>query len=94
MRVTQASGRREPAARWRTRTVLATSATRIVVAAFGALVAFAGVAHGIGEILQGPVAPTCRAPDAEFCGPCAGSVVRRRAGAASDSETRSQRPTH
>lgn len=33
------------------------SATRIVVAAFGALVAMAGIEHGVGEILQGPVAP-------------------------------------
>ena len=33
------------------------SATRIVVSTFGALVAFAGIEHGIGEILQGPVAP-------------------------------------
>ena len=35
----------------------ATSATRIVVSTFGALVAFAGIQHGVGEILQGPVAP-------------------------------------
>jgi hypothetical protein len=33
------------------------SATRIVVSTFGALVAFAGIEHGVGEILQGPVAP-------------------------------------
>lgn len=33
------------------------SATRIVVSTFGALVAFAGIEHGIGEILQGPAAP-------------------------------------
>lgn len=33
------------------------SATRIVVSTFGALVAYAGIEHGIGEILQGPVAP-------------------------------------
>ncbi len=32
-------------------------ATRIVVSMFGALVAFAGVEHGLGEVLQGPVAP-------------------------------------
>ena len=57
MHLTQASGRREPAARWSTRTPLATSATRIVVSMFGALVAFAGMEHGVGEILQGPVAP-------------------------------------
>lgn len=57
MHMTQASGRREPAARWSTRTRLATSATRIVVSTFGAVVAFAGFEHGVGEILQGPVAP-------------------------------------
>jgi hypothetical protein len=34
-----------------------TSATRVVVSTFGAVVAFAGLEHGIGEILQGPVAP-------------------------------------
>ena len=33
------------------------SATRIVVSAFGAVVAFAGIEHGVGEILQGAVAP-------------------------------------
>ena len=33
------------------------SATRVVVSVFGAVVAFAGLEHGIGEILQGPVAP-------------------------------------
>jgi hypothetical protein len=33
------------------------SATRVVVSTFGAVVAFAGLEHGIGEILQGPVAP-------------------------------------
>ena len=57
MHVTQARGRRDAAARWSTHTPLATSATRIVVATFGTLVAFAGVEHGVGEILQGPVAP-------------------------------------
>lgn len=57
MHVTQVGGRREPAARWSPRTRLATSATRIVVATFGALVAFAGAEHGVGEILQGSVAP-------------------------------------
>lgn len=31
------------------------SATRVVVSAFGVLVALAGVEHGVGEILQGPV---------------------------------------
>lgn len=35
----------------------AMSATRVVVSTFGAVVAFAGLEHGIGEILQGPVAP-------------------------------------
>jgi hypothetical protein len=35
----------------------APSATRIAVSTFGALVAFAGFEHGVGEILQGPVAP-------------------------------------
>ncbi|HSJ83140.1 MAG TPA: hypothetical protein VLA91_04915 [Acidimicrobiia bacterium] len=34
-----------------------TTATRIVVSAFGVLVAFAGVEHGVGEILQGSVRP-------------------------------------
>jgi hypothetical protein len=33
------------------------SATRIVVSMFGAVVAFAGVEHGVGELLQGPVTP-------------------------------------
>jgi hypothetical protein len=33
------------------------SATRVVVAALGALVGFAGVEHGIGELLQGLVRP-------------------------------------
>jgi hypothetical protein len=32
-------------------------ATRTVVAGFGAVVAIAGLEHGIGELLQGPVAP-------------------------------------
>jgi hypothetical protein len=32
-------------------------ATRIVVATFGVIMAFAGLEHGIGEMLQGPVAP-------------------------------------
>jgi hypothetical protein len=32
-------------------------ATRVVVAALGALVGLAGVEHGIGEVLQGPVRP-------------------------------------
>jgi hypothetical protein len=38
------------------------SATRTVVATFGLVVAMAGMEHGIGEILQGPVAP----PDLVF----------------------------
>lgn len=46
----------------RARTDPAGSATRRVVAAFGLVVAFAGLEHGIGEILQGPVAP----PDLVF----------------------------
>lgn len=33
------------------------SATRVVIAVFGALAAFAGVEHGVGELLQGAVAP-------------------------------------
>lgn len=33
------------------------TATRIVVSAFGALAALAGVEHGVGEILQGPIRP-------------------------------------
>jgi hypothetical protein len=44
-------------------------ATRIVVATFGVITAFAGIEHGIGEMLQGPVAPTSLIieswPDAE-----------------------------
>jgi hypothetical protein len=35
-----------------------TTATRIVVAAFGALAALAGIEHGVGEILQGTVRPS------------------------------------
>ena len=35
-----------------------TTATRIVVSAFGVLAALAGVEHGVGEILQGPVRPS------------------------------------
>ncbi|HEX6286374.1 MAG TPA: hypothetical protein VFZ80_02735 [Acidimicrobiia bacterium] len=34
-----------------------TTATRIVVSAFGALAALAGVEHGVGELLQGSVRP-------------------------------------
>jgi hypothetical protein len=37
--------------------VVSAGATRTVVAAFGAVVAMAGLEHGIGEVLQGPVAP-------------------------------------
>lgn len=37
-------------------------ATRVVVATFGVLAALAGIEHGVGEILQGPVAP----PDVVF----------------------------
>lgn len=48
---------------------VASSATRVVVGAFGAVVAFAGLEHGVGELLQGPVAPTSWAieswPDTE-----------------------------
>ena len=57
MHATQAAGRREPALQQNVDTTSSTSATRIVVSTFGALVAFAGVEHGVGEILQGPVAP-------------------------------------
>ena len=32
-------------------------ATKITVAVLGLLVAFAGIEHGVGEIMQGPVAP-------------------------------------
>ena len=35
-------------------------ATKITVAVLGLLVAFAGIEHGVGEILQGPVAPESR----------------------------------
>ena len=34
------------------------SATRIVVSAFGALAALAGLEHGVGEFVQGWVAPS------------------------------------
>ncbi len=54
MHALSAAAAREPAAN---RNAIATSATRIVVSIFGALVAFAGLEHGLGEILQGPVAP-------------------------------------
>ncbi len=37
-----------------------TSATRTVIAVFGTLAALAGVEHGIGELLQGAVAPSSR----------------------------------
>jgi hypothetical protein len=32
-------------------------ATRVVVAVLGALVGLAGIEHGVGEVLQGPVRP-------------------------------------
>lgn len=35
-----------------------TPATRIVASAFGVLAALAGIEHGVGEILQGPVRPS------------------------------------
>jgi hypothetical protein len=54
MHATEAAATRGSAVRQNTHT---TSATRIVVSTFGALVAFAGFEHGVGEILQGPVAP-------------------------------------
>ncbi len=54
MHALSAAAAREPAAN---RNAIATSATRIVVSIFGALVAFAGLEHGVGEMLQGPVAP-------------------------------------
>lgn len=38
------------------------SATRIAVVAFGLVISMAGLEHGIGEILQGPIAP----PDIVF----------------------------
>lgn len=34
------------------------SATKIVVSAFGIFLGLAGIEHGIGEILQGNIAPT------------------------------------
>jgi hypothetical protein len=58
MHETETAARREPttqqrnAGTWRPMT-----ATRIVVSGFGAVVAFAGIEHGVGEILQGPVVP-------------------------------------
>jgi len=54
MHATEAAATRGSAVTQNTHT---TSATRIVVSTFGALVAFAGIEHGVGEILQGPVAP-------------------------------------
>jgi hypothetical protein len=54
MRAIEAAAFRSAAVKQNT---AATSATRIVISKFGALVAFAGIEHGIGEILQGPVAP-------------------------------------
>lgn len=54
MNATQAITAREAAMK---RDAGAHGATRIVVSTFGALVAFAGIEHGVGEILQGPVAP-------------------------------------
>jgi hypothetical protein len=46
------------------------SATRVTVAAFGALAALAGIEHGVGEMLQGNVAPAGTMilswPDSEF----------------------------
>jgi hypothetical protein len=57
MRVTGTAARREPAVRHNANTTSSISATRIVVSTFGAVVAFAGIEHGVGEILQGPVAP-------------------------------------
>ena len=37
--------------------VMSVSATRIVVSTFGVLASLAGIEHGVGEILQGPVQP-------------------------------------
>lgn len=54
MHATEAAATRGSAVK---RNTTATSATRIVVSTFGALVALAGIEHGVGEILQGPVAP-------------------------------------
>jgi hypothetical protein len=48
----RAQGRRTQAARQHAR-----NATRIVVSSIGALIGVAGIEHGIGEILQGNVAP-------------------------------------
>lgn len=57
MQAGEVAARRGPAVRRSARAKGGTGALRIVVSAFGAVVAFAGVEHGIGEILQGPVAP-------------------------------------
>ena len=54
MHATDAIATREAAVK---RNAGTNSATRIVVSTFGALVAFAGIEHGVGEILQGPLAP-------------------------------------
>ena len=69
MQITETAAGRGPAVKQNTTATGATSATRMVVSTFGALVAFAGIEHGIGEILQGPVAPGALAieswPDAK-----------------------------
>jgi hypothetical protein len=57
LQVTGTAVRREPAVQQNANTTGSISATRIVVSTFGAVVAFAGLEHGVGEILQGPVAP-------------------------------------
>lgn len=61
MQVTGTAVRRGPAVQENANMTSSISASRIVVSTFGAVVAFAGVEHGVGEILQGPVGPAALA---------------------------------
>ena len=56
MHVTGTAVRRGPTVRRSADSTSSIRATRIVVSTFGAVVAFAALEHGVGEILQGPVA--------------------------------------
>lgn len=58
MHGTRVVGVRTPADTERPGAALATRASRTVIATFGAIVSFAGIEHGVGEILQGAVAPS------------------------------------
>lgn len=57
MRTAEMGGRRGPAVQQNSSARRSASATRVVVSTFGAVVAFAGLEHGLGEVVQGPVAP-------------------------------------